>query len=100
MKFSTKFALGFVAAIALATTASQAQAKNGWYVSGNVGSVTLQNSDVLDTVAAGSATGNADFDTGYGLSGSIGHAWGLFRVEGELSYRKGVSATLAGNVLG
>jgi len=103
MKFSTKFALGFVAAIALAMTASQAQAKNGWYVSGNVGSVILQNSDVLDTVAAGSATGNADFDTGYGLSGSIGHAWGLFRVEGELSYRKNdlsqleaTSITLAG----
>jgi opacity protein-like surface antigen len=91
MKFSTKFALGFVAAIALATTASQAEAKDGWYVSGNLGSVTLQNSDVLDTIGgdrAVSATANVNFDTGYGLSGSIGHAWGLFRVEGELSYRK------------
>jgi hypothetical protein len=95
-----KFALGFVAAIALAMTASQAQAKNGWYVSGNVGSATLQESDVLETEANGSFTSNVDFDTGYGLSGSIGHAWGLFRVEGEISYRKGVSATLAGNVLG
>jgi OOP family OmpA-OmpF porin len=105
MNFSTKYALGFVAAIALAMTASQAEAKDGWYISGNVGGNILQDADTTDSVTGGSASGEVEFDTGFGLSGAIGRSWGPWRLEGELSYHKNdldqanvTSLTVAGSI--
>ena len=43
---------------------------------------------MTDTFTGGSVTGDVEFDTGYGVSGALGHAWGPFRLEGEISYRK------------
>lgn len=65
-----------------------AAADDGWYVSGNVGGSSRVESSVSDTFTGGSVTGDVDFDGGYVLSGAIGHAWGPFRLEGELSYRE------------
>jgi opacity protein-like surface antigen len=72
----------FVSAFAI-----PAAAADGWYVSGNVGASALQEASITDTVTGGVGTGDADFDTGFGISGAIGHASGPFRLEGELSYR-------------
>jgi opacity protein-like surface antigen len=65
-----------------------ATAAGDWYVSGNVGVSSLQDADWTDTWSGGNASGDMDFDQGFGISGAIGHSWGAFRLEGELSYRK------------
>ena len=83
--------LGFgLLAMSLMAYATSANAQ--WYVSGNVGVTTLKDADFTDnfTVAGVGVTakGEVEFDNGYGLSGAIGHTWGPFRLEGELSYRK------------
>lgn len=68
------------------TSAPRATAQ--WYASGSAGSTTLSDSDFTDTFTAGNATGEVDFDRGLGLAAAVGHAWGNFRAEGEISYRK------------
>mgnify|MGYP000173391166 CR=1 FL=1 len=97
------FAVGALAFITGAIIFSAPSAHAQWYVSGNAGASFLQDASVTDTFAGGSGTGDVSFDTGYGLSGAIGHAWGPFRLEGELSYRKNdldqidvTSVTIAG----
>jgi OOP family OmpA-OmpF porin len=87
MKFSTKFALGFVAAIALAMTASQAQAKDGWYghLSAGVGSTTDTDVDVPSLAPI-----NLETTQGQGpvVLGALGQKYPSgFRIEGEISYR-------------
>lgn len=94
--FLTKDLLGLVFVTSLIVSplviAEPATAADGWYVSGNVGATILRDADITDdfTVLGVPVTGKgkSDFDTGYGLSGAIGHAWGPFRLEGEISYRK------------
>lgn len=87
MKIERIAATGILA-MSLVAYAMPATAANDWYVSGNLGVSSLQEASLTDTFAGGSITADVDFDTGYGLSGAIGHAWGPFRLEGELSYRK------------
>lgn len=77
-----------VFALSLLAFGLPATAADGWYVSGSGGFSALQDASVKDTVTAGSGTGDAGFDNGFGLSGAIGHSWGAFRLEGELSYRE------------
>lgn len=83
-----KIAATGILAMSLVAYAMPANAANDWYVSGNLGVSSLQEASLTDTFTGGSITADVDFDTGYGLSGAIGHAWGPFRLEGELSYRK------------
>ena len=87
----TKRHLSRVGVLILAVGVGMAFARSSeaqWYVSGNTGVAWLSDSDVTDTFAGGSATGEIEFDTGYGLSGALGYSWGGFRLEGEISYRK------------
>ena len=63
-------------------------AKAKWYVSANAGGTILSDADITDTAAIGSLTGEVDFDTGFGVSGAVGYAYGALRFEGEISYRK------------
>ena len=81
-------AIGVVAFGAVTTILTAPPAHAQWYVSGNAGAVILQDAEVTDTFTGGSITGDIEFDTGYGVSAALGHAWGLFRLEGELSYRE------------
>ena len=77
----------FLIGASVSVFATPAAAADGWYASGNVGGAALQESFSTGKVGALTATGDVDFDTGYGLSGAIGYASGPFRLEGELSYR-------------
>lgn len=81
-------AIGTVAIGAVTAILTAPPAHAQWYVSGNVGGTALQDADVTDTFTGGLITGEVEFDTGYGVSGALGHAWGPFRLEGEISYRK------------
>ncbi len=81
-------AIGAVAFGAVTTILTAPPAHAQWYVSGNVGAAILQDAKVTDTFTGGSITGDVEFDNGYGVSGALGHAWGPFRLEGEISYRK------------
>lgn len=79
--------LGFgLLAMFLMAYASSANAQ--WYVSGNAGVSSLKDASITDTFTGGNIIGEIDFDSGFGLSGAVGHSWGPFRLEGELSYRQ------------
>jgi len=73
--------LGFVIGTS-SVVVSKAQAQ--FYVSGNAGVSTLMDSDTKWDGDLGEST----FNDGHVFTGAVGHTWGLFRVEGELSYRK------------
>ncbi len=83
-----RVSIGAVAFGAVTTILTAPPAHAEWYVSGNAGAVILQDAALTDTFTGGSITGDVEFDTGYGVSGALGHAWGPFRLEGEISYRK------------
>ena len=80
--------LGFSGALLIGAFATPSTAADGWYVSGSGGVAILKESSSTGTITGGSATGDVSFDNGFGIAGSIGHAFGPIRVEGELSYRK------------
>ena len=80
-------------------------ADDRWYVSGNAGATLSPDITQTDTFAAGSVTGDADLDTGFGLSAAVGRSFGNIRVEGEISYRdndlaewNNISGNLTGNL--
>ena len=75
--------LSLVCATSLLCLASLAHADEGWYVSGQAGASILTSSELDEPT--GILT-EVDFDVGYGLSGALGYHWGLFRVEGEITY--------------
>ena len=81
-------AAGAVAFGAVTTILTAPPAHAEWYVSGNAGAVNLRDAEFTDTFTGGSATGDVEFDTGYGVSGALGYAWDPFRLEGEISYRR------------
>lgn len=80
--------VGLVVLVVGGGLASVPSAEAQWYVSGNVGAAILGDADVTDTFTGGNITAEVEFDTGLGLSGAVGHAWGNFRLEGEFSNRK------------
>jgi opacity protein-like surface antigen len=89
----TKLAFAILVAGSLSVV-STAQAQ--WYISGNVGAAMLSDADTIVTVpGVGLATGEVEFDTGFGITGAVGYSMGAIRLEGEVSYRendvKGVS---------
>ena len=79
--------LSLVCAGSLLCLASLAHADEGWYVSGQGGANILTSSELDDPTGILAALGTEiDFDVGYSLSGAVGYHWGLFRVEGEITY--------------
>lgn len=79
--------LSLVCATSLLCLASLAHADEGWYVSGQAGASILTSSELDDPTGILAALGTEiNFDVGYGLSGALGYHWGLFRVEGEITY--------------
>jgi len=66
-----------------------------WYINATAGATWLEDSDsTLDTIPIDTEI-STDFDTGFEVSGAVGHAWNfeyplcsLFRLEGEISYRE------------
>ena len=83
--------LGTALAVASTITvgAPQAEAATGWYLGLGAGANWVQDSDWKGKVAgAGTTTsGNAEFDTGYAVAGSVGYDWGHWRAELEVTYR-------------
>ncbi len=78
----------FVVLVAGAGLAAVPSAMAQWYASVNAGGTLLNDSDITDTAAIGSLTGEVGFDTGFVGSGAVGYSWGALRLEGEISYRK------------
>jgi opacity protein-like surface antigen len=71
----------FVMLVGFGATTAGAQ----MYVSGNIGAVVVSDADVS---FEGITFGEFSFDTGFGITGGIGHAYGNnLRSEVELSYR-------------
>jgi len=77
------------AALAVASSAGAAQAGTGWYLGLGAGANWIQDADWAGKVAGlGTVvTGNAEFDTGYVVAGTVGYDWGHWRAELELAYR-------------
>ena len=55
------------------------------YMNGNLGAVWLTDSDISQSDGT---KGTAEYDTGFGITGALGYDFGMFRVEGEVGYRK------------
>ena len=92
-------ALVVLVAVAALTVGQTAHAEA--YVTANVGiSIPL----VADETDIDGISAEAEFDNGYYLSGAVGYAWNLLRLETELSYRftdlEEVSSTLPTFLLG
>jgi len=69
-----------------------------WYISGNVGAVFVNDSDISgsDPTIPASIDGEIEFDTGFGINGAVGYGIGNVRLEGELSYRTADMDKLSG----
>ncbi len=79
--------LSLVCATSLLCLGSLAHADEGWYVSGQAGASILTSSELDEPTGILAALGTEiNFDVGYDLSGALGYHWGLFRVEGEITY--------------
>lgn len=70
-------AVFFILLITMATAGAES-----WYVGGNIAAVFLDDSDIDNGVS-----GKAEFETGYGFAGVVGHNFDPWRLEGEISYR-------------
>ena len=55
------------------------------YLNGNLGAFWLNDSDLSQSDGT---QGKAEYDTGFGITGALGYDFGMFRVEGEVGYRK------------
>lgn len=78
-------AFGLAAAVCLALPAvASAQVAKGVYIGAGVGLNYHTDSDI----EGGNIAGEAEFDLGFAILGSIGYSFGGPRVEAELSYRR------------
>lgn len=76
---------GLTAAICLAAPVmATAQVAEGVYIGGGVGLNYHQDSDIEGV----RLNGEAEFDLGFAVMGSVGYSFGGPRIEGELSYRR------------
>jgi opacity protein-like surface antigen len=87
------FLFASVASIALISTA-QAQEGN-WYAGAGLGANWLD--DVGATFVGGTITAEADFDTGWVMTGAVGYRWDYLRLEFELAYRDNQSDSVTFN---
>jgi len=78
---------GLFCAVVIMGTSTGAGA--GWYAALDAGTVFLEDSSSTASDAFGNSVSfDTEFDTGFGVHGAIGHSWGGFRLEGEVSYRE------------
>lgn len=77
--------LAFVTVLIGSSSVVVSTAQAQFYVSGNGVFSLLSDSDISDSSGAENLI---EFNSGFGLTGAVGHAWGLFRVEGEISYQE------------
>ena len=61
---------------------SSAAVAEPWYVGVNAAAVWLMDSDIKNGIS-----GEASFDTGFGVGGAVGYDFGPARLEGEIEYR-------------
>ncbi len=85
-RFIAVLAVAIIATGSSSLVVSTAQAQ--WYMSANAGGTILKDSDFTETFTGGSAAGDVDFHTGFGITEAVGYSWGAFRLEGEVSYRE------------
>lgn len=83
IKFFSVLAIVIFAIESSSAVVSTAQAQ--FYVSGNAGFALLSDSEISDSSGAENLI---EYDTGFGVTGAAGYAWGLFRLEGEISYQE------------
>ena len=74
-----------IAALCFLVFSTSADAQ--WYVSGNIGTSILQDSDVSAADSTGSFSGDFSTDVGVAVMGAVGYALNNLRIEGEISYR-------------
>ena len=80
---------GLLCAAVIMGVGTGARAAGHWYVALDAGAAFLSDSSSTASDSVGnSVTFETEFDTGFGVHGAIGHSWGAFRLEGEVSYRK------------
>lgn len=80
---------GFLCAATIMGAGVGARAGDSWYVAVGAGAAFLSESSSTASDAFGNSVSfDTDFDTGFGVTGAIGHSWGAFRLEGEVSYRE------------
>jgi opacity protein-like surface antigen len=78
----------FLAVFVLVFMTTSAQAQNtGLYVSGNIGLSRQPDFNGANTFFGAPIGLNARFDEGYKARGAVGYDFGVFRLEGEISYR-------------
>lgn len=82
-----KFTIALAALSAVGQFAAAGAAQAQVYVSGNIGGMFVADPDLEESAPVYAGTGSLGLDPGWGVNGALGHAWGLFRVEGEISYR-------------
>jgi len=59
----------------------------GFYASGNIGVVKVDDSDITDSTVPG-ITVDTEFDNGLAFGAALGYDFNRFRVEGEISYQQ------------
>ena len=67
---------GIISAVILGLVAFSAQAREGWYIAGEVGGTFVQDSDIDDPTGILAAVGTeVSFDAGYFVGATVGYAW-------------------------
>ncbi len=79
----------FLMIFVLVSMAANAQAGQGWYVSGQGGASFLQDADLDDPTGILLALDTeVSFETGFNFAAATGYDWGAWRAEAEIAYAK------------
>jgi OmpA-OmpF porin, OOP family len=81
-------------AIVALSSAAYAQDETNWYAGAAFGANWLDDETITITTAAPTTTVEAEFDTGWVMTGAVGHRWNQWRLEFELGYRDNSSEDL------
>lgn len=89
--------LAAVITLVIPAVCTATPSRPGPYVSGFIGISVPQNTDVsgFDNFAGKSFYERVEFDPGINIGGTAGFDYGIFRLEGELSYKHGEISTIS-----
>ena len=80
--------LALAAALATTAMASPALARDdAWYIGAHGGAMMVEDIDI-DVLGSTAADAKADYNTGFDVDGVIGYDFGMFRLEGEVGFRR------------